>query len=129
MASPHPPISGAGRQEYATTQFAAERLADAGLNPKVLPNGTDLTCDFGPEDRPRIALRADMDALPMTERTGAPYASTMVGVAHACGHDAHTSILLGTALAGVGARTPGRGAADLPEGRGAGPATRSPPER
>ena len=88
-----------GRQEYATTQFVAERLADAGLNPKVLPGGTGLTCDFGPEHQPRIALRADMDALPMAERTGAPYASTMPNVAHACGHDAHTAILLGTALA------------------------------
>ena len=88
-----------GRQEYATTQFVAERLADAGLNPKVLPGGTGLTCDFGPEHQPRIALRADMDALPLAEQTGAPYASTMAGVAHACGHDAHTAILLGTALA------------------------------
>jgi amidohydrolase len=87
-----------GRQEYATTQFVAERLADAGLNPKVLPGGTGLTCDFGPDDEPRVALRADMDALPMAERTGAPYASTMPNVAHACGHDAHTAILLGTAL-------------------------------
>ncbi len=87
-----------GRQEYATTQFVAERLADAGLNPKVLPGGTGLTCDFGPEHQPRIALRADMDALPMAERTGAPYASTMPNIAHACGHDAHTAILLGTAL-------------------------------
>jgi amidohydrolase len=88
-----------GRQEYATTQFVAERLADAGLNPKVLPGGTGLTCDFGPEQESRIALRADMDALPMAERTGAPYESTMPNVAHACGHDAHTAILLGTALA------------------------------
>jgi amidohydrolase len=88
-----------GRQEYATTQFVAERLADAGLNPKVLPGGTGLICDFGPEHEPRIALRADMDALPMAERTGAPYESTMPNVAHACGHDAHTAILLGTALA------------------------------
>src|SRR5271156_1478747 len=87
-----------GRQEYATTQFVAERLADVGLNPKVLPGGTGLTCDFGSEHAPRIALRADMDALPMAERTGAPYASTMPNVAHACGHDAHTAILLGTAL-------------------------------
>jgi amidohydrolase len=86
-----------GRQEYATTQFVADRLADAGLNPKVLPAGTGLTCDIGPEDRPRIALRADIDALPMAERTGAPYSSTMPNVAHACGHDAHTAILLGTA--------------------------------
>src|SRR5580693_3418742 len=88
-----------GRQEYATTQFVAERLVDAGLNPKVLPGGTGLTCDFGPEQEPRIALRADMDALPMAERTGAPYASTMPNAAHACGHDAHTAILMGTALA------------------------------
>jgi len=88
-----------GRQEFATTQFVAERLADAGLNPKVMPGGTGLTCDIGPEDQPRIALRADMDALPMTELTGAPYASTMPNIAHACGHDAHTAILLGTALA------------------------------
>ncbi|HET9876696.1 MAG TPA: amidohydrolase [Mycobacterium sp.] len=92
----HPELS---RQEFATTQFVAERLADAGLNPKVLPAGTGLTCDFGPEDRPRIALRADMDALPMTEQTGAPYASTVPGVSHSCGHDAHAAILLGTALA------------------------------
>jgi len=91
----HPEL---GRQEYATTQFVAERLADAGLNPKVLPGGTGLTCDFGPEHQPRIALRADMDALPMAELTGAPYASTVPNVAHACGHDAHTAILLGTAL-------------------------------
>jgi amidohydrolase len=88
-----------GRQEYATTQFVAERLADAGLNPKVLLRGTGLTCDFGPEHAPRVALRADIDALPMAERTGASYASTMPNVAHACGHDAHTAILLGAGLA------------------------------
>ncbi|MEB3033228.1 amidohydrolase [[Mycobacterium] nativiensis] len=92
----HPELS---RQEFATTQFIAERLAGAGLNPKVLPSGTGLTCDFGPEDGPRIALRADIDALPMTEQTGAPYASVVPGVTHACGHDAHTAILLGAALA------------------------------
>ena len=68
----HPEL---GRQEFATTQFVASHLADAGLNPKVLPGGTGLTCDIGPEHGPRVALRADMDALPMAERTGAPYAS------------------------------------------------------
>jgi len=88
-----------GRQEFATTQFVADRLVEAGLNPKVLPGGTGLTCDFGPDHAPRIALRADMDALPMTERTGAPYASAVPGVAHACGHDGHTAILLGAATA------------------------------
>src|SRR6201991_1591720 len=92
-----------GRQEYATTQFVAERLADAGLNPKVLPGGTGLTCDLGPVGEPRVALRADMDALPMAERSGVPYTSTMPNAAHACGHDGHTAILLGTALALAGA--------------------------
>ncbi|MGK2880484.1 MAG: amidohydrolase [Mycobacterium sp.] len=92
----HPEL---GRQEFGTTQYVAERLADVGLNPKVMPGGTGLTCDFGPEHRPRIALRADMDALPMAERTGAPYASTVPNVAHACGHDAHTAVLLGAAQA------------------------------
>jgi amidohydrolase len=87
-----------GRQEFATTQFVAERLVDAGLNPKMLP-GTGLICDIGPEHRQRIALRADMDALPMDERTGAEYSSTVPNVAHACGHDAHTAILLGTGMA------------------------------
>jgi amidohydrolase len=92
----HPEL---GRQEFATTQYVAERLVEAGLNPKMLPGGTGLTCDIGPEHLPRIALRADMDALPMAERTGAPYSSTVPNVAHACGHDAHTAILLGTGLA------------------------------
>ena len=92
----HPEL---GRQEFETTQFVASHLADAGLNPKVLPGGTGLTCDFGPDDGPRVALRADMDALPMAERTGASYASTVPNVAHACGHDGHTSVLLGAGLA------------------------------
>ncbi|MCH9668350.1 MAG: amidohydrolase [Actinomycetia bacterium] len=92
----HPEL---GRQEFATTQFVASRLADAGLNPKILPGGTGLTCDLGPEHRPRVALRADMDALPMADRTGAPYVSTVPNVAHACGHDAHTAVLLGAGLA------------------------------
>jgi amidohydrolase len=92
----HPEL---GRQEFATTQFIASHLADAGLNPKVLPGGTGLMCDFGPDHGPRVALRADMDALPMAERTGAPYASLVPNVAHACGHDGHTAVLLGAALA------------------------------
>ncbi|TDZ83141.1 putative hydrolase YxeP [Mycobacteroides salmoniphilum] len=92
----HPELA---RQEHATTEYVAARLAEAGLNPKVLPGGTGITCDFGPEDGPRVALRADMDALPMQERTGASYSSTVPNVAHACGHDAHTAILLGAAMA------------------------------
>jgi amidohydrolase len=92
----HPEL---GRQEFATTQFVASHLADAGLNPKVMPGGTGLTCDLGPDYGPRVALRADMDGLPMAERTGAPYASLVPNVAHACGHDGHTAVLLGAALA------------------------------
>src|SRR6185312_12506921 len=92
----HPEL---GRQEFATTQFVATLLSDAGLNPKLLPAGTGLTCDIGPDDLPKIAIRADMDALPMQERTGAAYASVIPGIAHACGHDAHVAILAGTALA------------------------------
>lgn len=97
----HPEL---GRQEFGTTQYVAERLVEAGLNPKTLPGGTGLTCDFGPDHGPRVALRADMDALPMAERTGAPYSSTVPGVTHACGHDAHTAILLGAATALASAR-------------------------
>ena len=96
----HPEL---GRQEFATTQFVADRLVEAGLNPKALPGGAGLVCDFGPEYGPRIALRADIDALPMAERTELPFTSATPGVAHACGHDAHTAMLLGaaTALASV----------------------------
>lgn len=96
----HPEL---GRQEFATTQFVADRLVEAGLNPKALPGGTGLICDLGPDRGTRVALRADMDALPMTERTGLDFSSTVPGAAHACGHDGHTAMLLGaaTALAGV----------------------------
>lgn len=92
----HPELS---RTEFATTEFVEQRLVDAGLNPRRIPGGTGLLCDIGPEDAPRIALRADIDALPLQEFTGLPYSSTVPGVSHACGHDAHTTVLLGTALA------------------------------
>ncbi len=87
------------RQEYATTEFVAKHLRAAGLEPKVLPRGTGLICDLGPTGGPRIALRADMDALPMQEATGLPFESTVPGVSHACGHDAHTTVVLGAGLA------------------------------
>ncbi|UYP17884.1 M20 family metallopeptidase [Rhodococcus sp. Z13] len=87
------------RQEYATTEFVANHLRAAGLDPKVLPRGTGLICDLGPSEGPRIALRADMDALPLQEMTGLPFESTVPGVSHACGHDAHTTVLLGAGLA------------------------------
>ncbi|MEU7769484.1 amidohydrolase [Nocardia sp. NPDC049190] len=86
------------RTEFATTEFVSTWLTKAGLVTRVLPGGTGLICDIGPEG-PRIGLRADMDALPLQEFTGLSFASTVPGVSHACGHDAHTAILLGTALA------------------------------
>jgi len=102
----HPELS---RHEYASTTFVAEQLTAAGLVPRLLPGGTGLACDIGTGPGPLIALRADMDALPMQEQTGAPYSSTADGVAHACGHDAHTAMLLGAALAMASApELPGR---------------------
>ncbi len=86
------------RREFATTSFVMDRLQAAGLSPQPLPGGTGLICDIGP-DGPRVALRADMDALPLQENTGAAYSSTVPGVSHACGHDAHTTVLLATGLA------------------------------
>ncbi len=88
----HPELS---RQEVRTTEVVMSELASAGLTPRRLPLGTGVVCDLGPEGAPRIALRADMDALPITEHTGLPFSSQVEGVSHSCGHDAHTAILLG----------------------------------
>ena len=87
-----------GRAERHTTELVARELAAAGLEPVVLPNGVGLTCDIGYGDR-CVGLRADLDALPLQEDTGLPFASTVNGVMHACGHDAHTAMLLGAGLA------------------------------
>jgi amidohydrolase len=86
-------------QEHATAAFVRERLEFLGLHPSPpLAGGTGLTCLIaGDADGPTVALRADMDALPIQEATGADYASTVPGVAHLCGHDAHTTMLLGAA--------------------------------
>ncbi len=91
----HPELAYA---EHATTALIAECLTSAGLQPVRLPDGTGLICDIGAGSR-RVALRADIDALPLVEATGLEFASTVHGVMHACGHDAHTAILLGAALA------------------------------
>ena len=101
----HPELS---RHEYNTTEMVAGLLSAAGLRPKIFDTGTGLTCDIGVGDR-CVALRADMDALPVTELTGLPFASAVPGAAHACGHDAHTSMLLGAGLALASApELPGR---------------------
>ena len=101
----HPELS---RREYNTTEMVARLLSSAGLRPKVFDTGTGLICDIGDGDQ-CVALRADMDALPVTELTGLPFASTVPGAAHACGHDAHTTMLLGAGLALASApELPGR---------------------
>jgi amidohydrolase len=84
--------------EQGTTALVAEQLAGAGLRSTLLPGGTGLICDIGTGSR-CVALRADIDALPLLESTGLPFASAVDGVMHACGHDAHTAILIGAALA------------------------------
>ena len=96
------------RSEHRTTAMIKRHLQAAGLEPRTLPGGTGLVCDIGYGER-CVALRADLDALPLQEDTGLPFASTVDGVSHACGHDAHTSILLGAALALASAPSlPGR---------------------
>nr|WP_182846788.1 amidohydrolase [Actinomadura namibiensis] len=92
----HPEL---GYAEYRTTDQIVAALKAAGLEPKVLPRGTGLFCDIGPEDGYTVALRADIDALPLQdEKEGVPYRSTVPGVAHACGHDVHTAMVLGAGL-------------------------------
>jgi amidohydrolase len=96
------------RQEFNTTELVAGLLSSVGLRPHVLPAGTGLVCDIGTGGR-CVALRADMDALPLTELTGLPYCSTVVGACHACGHDAHTAMLVAAGLALAAApELPGR---------------------
>ncbi|MBA2470878.1 MAG: amidohydrolase [Pseudonocardiales bacterium] len=85
-------------QEHSTTALIAGYLSSAGLAPTLLPGGTGLVCDVGAGSR-CVALRADIDALPVSEATGLPFASTVDGRMHACGHDAHTAILIGAGLA------------------------------
>lgn len=93
----HPEV---GRTEFRTTQRVSRRLQEAGLNPVPLP-GTGLLCDIGgggEEAGATVALRADLDALPLPDETCLPYASTVPGVSHACGHDVHTATVLGAGL-------------------------------
>jgi amidohydrolase len=89
-----------GYHEYRTTRRIARRLEAAGLRPMVLPKGTGLMVDIGcaGPGAPLVALRADIDALPIADEKNVPYRSLNRGACHACGHDVHTSILLGTGL-------------------------------
>ena len=93
--------------ETRTTELIVMQLLALGLEPRVLPSGTGAVCDVG-GDGPLIGLRADIDALPITDLKDVPYRSTVDGMCHACGHDAHTAILLGVAAALVAAPPAGR---------------------
>ncbi|MGY8562212.1 M20 family metallopeptidase [Paracidovorax citrulli] len=99
----HPELS---NREERTSAKVAEQLRAMGLKPKTgIAHHGVVAIIKGGKPGPRIALRADMDALPVTEQTGLPFASKatstyrgeQVGVMHACGHDAHTATLLGVA--------------------------------
>ena len=85
-------------QETATTALVAERLEKAGLQVKLLPK-SGLIAELGADEGPLVALRADLDGLPVDDRGGEPWASTVAGVAHACGHDVHTAALVGAGIA------------------------------
>jgi len=91
----HPELS---LQEAQTAAFVCARLAELGVpfTANVGGHGVVATLNRGGSNR-AVGLRADMDALPITESTGVPYASANPGVMHACGHDGHTASLLGAA--------------------------------
>ena len=89
----HPELAFA---EFETTSFLEQRLR--GLNPRRLPTGTGLVVEVG-SGEPVVVLRADIDALPLPDLKDVPYASTREGLCHACGHDVHTTVVLGVALA------------------------------
>ncbi|MBZ9640184.1 M20 family metallopeptidase [Streptomyces sp. PSKA30] len=98
----HPEL---GNQEFRTTAAIKARLEKAGLKPHVLPVGTGLVCDVGADGgqwrggAPMLGFRADIDALPIPDaKTECPYRSTVPDRAHACGHDVHTTVVLGTGL-------------------------------
>ncbi|NYG07577.1 amidohydrolase [Phycicoccus badiiscoriae] len=92
----HPELS---RGETRTTAKVAERLEAAGVSLRRLPV-SGLIADLGAEQPAyRVALRADLDALPVGERTDLPWASTTEGICHACGHDVHVAGMVGAGLA------------------------------
>ncbi len=90
----HPELSGA---EHRTAGIAAERLRGLGYDVREGVGGTGVVAVLANGSGPTVLVRADSDALPVTEETGLPYASTVPGVMHACGHDVHVTCLLGAA--------------------------------
>ncbi|MDM9382931.1 M20 family metallopeptidase [Chlorogloeopsis sp. ULAP01] len=93
----HPELSG---QEYQTAAFVAGVLSSNGLHVREGVGKTGVIGELqgtGKDDR-ILAIRTDMDALPIQERTGLEFASRVQGLMHACGHDVHTTVGLGTAM-------------------------------
>lgn len=91
----HPEL---GHQESATTALIVRTLEQVGIKARLLPSGTGAIAEIGSGKR-IVGLRADIDALPITENSGLPFSSTLPYVSHACGHDVHLTVLLGVARA------------------------------
>ncbi len=92
----HPELS---RAEHETTSRIERALADEAVVTRRGPGGVGLIVDSGPSTGPRICVRADIDALALTESTDEPFASRRPGLMHACGHDVHTAVVLGVTKA------------------------------
>lgn len=91
----HPELS---FEEKDTTAFIAEELKKMGIPVSTFPDHYGLTAEIkGKKPGKTVLLRADIDALPIEEKSGVTYSSTVPGRMHACGHDGHTAMLLGTA--------------------------------
>ena len=86
-----------GFDEYRTSKIIGEALKEMGPAPQMNVGKTGVTADLTFGEGPTIALRADMDALPMQETSGLDFSSKHDGVMHACGHDGHMAMLLGAA--------------------------------
>jgi amidohydrolase len=87
-----------GNREFETANLVASKLMSLGIEVKTGVAKTGVVgLLHGEQDGPTVAIRADMDALPLDEKANVPYRSLNPGVMHACGHDIHTSIALGTA--------------------------------
>jgi len=100
----HPELS---NEEVKTTALIKEILSDSGLRITTYEEHYGLIAELiVDESKPFIALRADIDALPIDERTLVPYISENKGIMHACGHDAHAAVLLGIALGFAKLETP-----------------------
>ncbi|MEO1403592.1 MAG: M20 family metallopeptidase [Cyanobacteria bacterium J06635_1] len=104
----HPELSG---QEYQTAAYAAGVVSSCGFQVQEMVGKTGVVADLagsGVTDKV-LAIRTDMDALPITEKADVPFVSKNVGMMHACGHDVHTTVGLGTAmvLAELGVSFPG----------------------